>query len=263
VSSLRRLDPRQVTAYEEDGVLAPVAVLEAHEVSHFASELGRLRSALGGARKRLDQCHLYFAWAYALATHPVVLDAVEDLLGPDVLVHSSRVFYKPPRDPAFVSWHQDGRYSGLNDHPVTTAWIALSESAPESGCLRVLPGSHRRGVYPHAEHVSTDNLVNHGQEVELEISAVEVRDVPLRPGEMSLHHINTVHGSRPNGSGWERVGFSVSYATPLVPRPAGAIVRARGLDPSARFAVLSEPPPSTLTAALPAYQRFLAQRASA
>jgi len=166
---------------------------------------------MGGVLKRMDNCHLFFRWAYDLATHPGVLDILEDLLGPDLFVHSTRIFYKHAHDPSYVSWHQDGRYSSLNSKPAPSAWIALSESTTENGCLRVVPGSHRSGVHPHVETFAADNLLNHGEEISVEVDEPKVRNFVLEPGEMSLHHVNLVHGSNPNHSDCSRIGFNILH----------------------------------------------------
>jgi ectoine hydroxylase-related dioxygenase (phytanoyl-CoA dioxygenase family) len=257
---LRILTLEQVQRYEREGVLFPVPVLAADDLMRFGSALEDLVAHLGGHLKRLDQCHLFFRWAYDLALHSAVLDVVEDLIGPDILVHSSRIFYKHPHDPAYVSWHQDGRYSGLNAYPATTAWIALSDSTAENGCLQVLSGSHQHGVHPHIEGEARDNLVNHGQKVTIEIDEAQVRNVVLTAGAMSLHHINLIHGSQPNRSGTKRIGFSVSYIPPEVKHSALPVVRARGRADYDHFEFLKEPPRDSGEACLAAHAEFLYQR---
>src|SRR5205823_14981841 len=93
--------------------------------------------------KRIDNTHLFFRWAYDLAVHPRVLDVVEDLLGPNLFVHSTRILYKRPHDGSYVSWHQDGVYSNLSSKPAPSIWIALTDSSADNGCVRVIPRSHK------------------------------------------------------------------------------------------------------------------------
>src|SRR5262249_43582347 len=145
------LSKEDIERYERDGILYPIRALPMDEARAFRSALEELVIGAGGALKRIDNSHLFFRWAYDLVTHPCILGVVESLIGSNILVHSSRIFYKRPRTPDYVSWHQDGRYSGLNAYSAHTAWIALSDSHTGNGCLKVVAGSHREGVYPKIE----------------------------------------------------------------------------------------------------------------
>src|ERR1700722_3269546 len=138
-------------------MICPIPVLPPEDVERFRSSVEELEAALGRQLLRMDNCHLFFRWASELSQHPNVLDVMEDLLGPDIFVHSTRIFCKPGGDGSFVSWHQDGRYSSLNSKPAPSAWIALTDSLPENGCVRVIPGSHRGGVLLHDELFAPDN----------------------------------------------------------------------------------------------------------
>jgi len=251
------LSPAAIAHYENDGVLFPIPVLSDDEVLKFRSALEEVETCLGGKLKRMDWNHLFFRWAYDLATHRAVVDPIAEILGPDVLVHSSRIFYKHPYDPSYVGWHQDGIYSGLNAYPALTAWIALSDSTVENGCLRVIPGSHQHGVYSHTETYANDNLSNHGEEVTIQIDEARVRDVTLKAGAMSLHHINMIHGSNPNRSNTNRIGFSVTYITPQLQRSNFPVVVARGRDDYHHLEVVKSPPTGTLEESLAAHAEFL------
>ena len=227
----QRLTPAQLEAYRQDGVLFPVPVLTADEVARYRACLEELEARVGGQPKPSDmsQPQLHFRWAAELSTHPAVLDVIEDVLGPDILVHSASIFSKPPRSRGYVSWHQDGAYWGLSEPGVTSAWIALSESTPENGCLRVVPGSHTRRVLPFTEtRGAADNLLASGMEVAVEVDESEAVDVALRAGEMSLHHSNIIHGSRPNRSTGRRTGFIVRFVTPALPASDRPVLRVRG-----------------------------------
>src|SRR5262249_4005828 len=116
--------------------------------------------------------HLLFPWLADLVRHPSVLDAVEDLIGPDILVYHLTMWIKEPGDGAFVSWHQDATYFGLDpaDWHVT-AWVALTDSTPETGCVAALPGSHRLGQLPHTTHRVAANLLSNGQQVSIDVDA--------------------------------------------------------------------------------------------
>lgn len=222
------LTEEQVERYRTEGFLCPLRVLDDEEVLRFQGRLAELETEIGKV-SRLDQGHHFFGWAYDLAIHPVIVDAVEALLGPDVLVCATLVFGKYPHDPGYVAWHQDSVYSGWHLSPSTSAWIALSPSVPENGCMRVVPGSHLDGLRRHSERPDGASLLRRGEEIEVEVDETEAHDLALQPGEMSLHHSNIIHGSNPNRSDTKRIGFIVRYVTPAYREPTKVqILRARG-----------------------------------
>lgn len=183
-------------------------------------------------REWLRKPHHCAAWAYELATHPRIVDVIEDLLGPDVMLWDTKLFPKPARSRSYVSWHQDGTYLGLQPMEETlTAWIALSDSLPENGAMQVIPRSHKGGQLMHKATYADGNLLLNGQAIE-GISSEVMVTLPLRAGEMSVHDMLLVHGSLPNSSDQPRIGVSINYVTPRVretvmTRPT---VLLRGLD---------------------------------
>jgi non-heme Fe2+,alpha-ketoglutarate-dependent halogenase len=256
----RILSNSQVADYEQEGSLCPVTVLSPIEVQTFREALEEQERFMGGYLKRMDNCHLFFRWAYELAVHPRVLDVLEDILGPDLFVHSTRIFYKHAHDPSYVSWHQDGIYSKLNSKPAPSAWIALSDSNQQNGCLRVVPGSHRTGKQPHAETYAADNLLNHGEEIMVQVDESTVRNLTLEPGQMSLHHVDLIHGSNPNRSDNKRIGFAVSYITPEMRRSHMPVIRARGKSNDHEFELVQGPPEMSITEAIVAHEQYVKQR---
>jgi non-heme Fe2+,alpha-ketoglutarate-dependent halogenase len=254
---MKRLSPAQIEAYERDGTLFPVPVLAAAEVARFRAGLEAVEALLGGRLKRIDHCQLFFPWAYELATHPAVLDVVEDLLGPDLFIHSTRVFSKLPHDPSYVSWHQDGTYSALNSKPAPSIWIALSDSTAANGCVRVIPGSHRQSKLPHVETHAADNLLNHGEEIACEVDESQALDLVLKAGEMSIHHVNLIHGSNPNRSDSRRIGFAISFMTPVVGESRLPVLPARGRRDGGHRFQLAAPPALDGAAAVAAHAAFL------
>jgi len=245
-----------VERYHREGVLFPIPALSATEVGRFRAAFFELEARLGGkpSAQQLSQTHLYFRWAYDLATHPSVLDGVENILGPNILIWTVSIFPKHAHDPAYISWHQDGTYWGLSSTQVTTAWIALTESTVENGCMRVVKGSHARSILPHVETWAPNNLLSRGQEVQVEVAEEDATDVVLRAGEMSLHHVNIIHGSNPNRSDGRRVGFAIRFITPDVSqvgeRPQAVL--ARGRDDHHHFELLPKPPDGSLEDAIAA-----------
>jgi len=240
------LTSQEVGSYEKDGILFPIDVLSQAEVERMAAGFDEVVEGLGGRPKaeELHQLFLNFRWAYDLVTHPKILDAVEAILGPDVLLWATSVFAKPPRDPGFISWHQDATYWGLDSGNVVTAWIALTESSMDNGCMRVVAGSHKMTIQPHHETYQENNLLSRGQEIAVEVTEEEATDVVLKPGQMSLHHVNIVHGSIANSSDKRRVGFVARYITPSVKQSGyhQPVILARGKDDYGHFELMREPP---------------------
>lgn len=247
----------QVEKYERDGVVFPMRVLAAEEAARFRDELDAVAARCGPTPpKRLDGLHLFFDWAYDLATNDAVLDAVEPVLGgEDILVDGTLVFYKPPRDAGYVSWHQDSVYSDWHLTPTVSAWIALTASRRANGCMRVVPGSHKQGVLAHANSRDESNLLFRGEQVAVADESRAV-DVTLQPGEMSLHHSNIIHGSNANTSDEPRVGFIVRYVTPRIADRNRPLLRVRGQAPCPHLRLA--PPPAHADAE----QAFDAWRAS-
>jgi non-heme Fe2+,alpha-ketoglutarate-dependent halogenase len=231
-SMTRLLTEDQRGRYFRDGILFPVPVLAPEEARRYRVACEELESLLGGKPRTVEvrQMHLHFAWAHELATHPRLLDAVEDLLGPDLLVWATELFAKHPHDAAVsIGWHRDRPYMGFSGDTLT-AWIALSDSTAANGCLRAVPGPARRDVR------SPEGAV----------------DVVLRAGEMSLHDPDIWHGSAPNISDTKRVGFAVRFVTPRTRPRAGRppVVLARGSQRNGPFRVVDAPAAVSGTGAL-------------
>ena len=240
------LTEQAVRQYQEQGYLAPVPILSADEAQALRVKLEAYEAATGGPLKSemRYKTHLLFRWAAELVRHPRLLDAVEDVIGPDILCWGSAFFTKEANDPGFVSWHQDLTYWGLDPADVVSAWIAFSPSTEESGAMRVVPGSHKMAVAEHRDTFEPDNLLSRGQEIALEIEDSQAVTVELMPGEMSLHHVKLVHGSQPNRSDDRRIGLSVHYIPPSVRQVVGDVDSAtlvRGTDRFHNFEIEPEP----------------------
>jgi len=233
--SSKVLTPAQVEAFRRDGYHFPVRALSTDEALSYRRRLEQSEAMLGGPLRGAlrSKPHLLFTWANELIRHPVVLDAVEDIYGPNLLVWSSSFFIKEAHDPSYVSWHHDSTYWGLSHPDVVTAWIALSVSVVENGCMRVMPGTHLKDQLPHKDTFAANNLLTRGQEVQVEVNPAEAVDIELQPGEFSLHHVRLVHGSDPNNADYRRIGFAIRYIPTYVkqtvgPRDSATLVR--GID---------------------------------
>jgi ectoine hydroxylase-related dioxygenase (phytanoyl-CoA dioxygenase family) len=240
-----------VQRYEAEGYLYPIQALSPDEVARYRGEVEGLYRALAerGISQLPAQTHLNFRWAYELVTTPRILDAVEAVLGPDVLVHSTTIFGKQPGDEKFVSWHQDGYYMKLSRPDLVSAWVALTDSASDNGCLRVIPGSHRAGRLAHGETARSEkNLLRSGMEVAEAVDEDAAVDLELRPGEASLHHVDLLHGSRANGSGRPRIGVAIRYVAPAVRQTTWhhEVLLARGEDRYGNFTVRAAPAAGSL-----------------
>jgi len=244
---MKALSQGALATYERDGILFPIPVLSKEETARFRGAYNSFCEQLG-ARPNAAQSrnpHLFHRWAYDLATHARVLDAVEQIIGPNILVHHATLFCKYPHDGAFVSWHQDGYYLDLSEPLLVSAWIALSDSNVANGCMRVVRRSHESGRVQHATSaISERNLLPSGLEIACEVDECDATDVVLRAGEMSLHHVNLVHGSNANDSAQPRLGFAVRYVAPSVRQSVAKVptVLARGRDEQGYFESVQSPP---------------------
>lgn len=214
----KRLSPEQIAYYRDNGFVAPVAALSAQETAVFRRRFEKYEGEHQGwyGPSRGQKLYLLQTWARDLASHPIILDAVEDVLGPDIFLWGLSLFVKGARDPGYVSWHQDSTYWGLSEPDVVTAWVALSPSNRESGCMKMLPGSHKLAQLPHHDTLAEHNLLTRGQEIAVEVNEREAEYLILKPGEISLHNIRTVHGSEPNRSHQRRIGVAMRYIAPHV-----------------------------------------------
>jgi non-haem Fe2+, alpha-ketoglutarate-dependent halogenase len=221
---MKQLAPETVEAYKRDGILFPLRVMDEATAAGMRAKVEALAAAEGGKLSRAtnQKPHLLLPWLADLVRHPAVLDPVEDILGPNILCWASGFFWKQPRDPAFISWHQDSTYWGLSHADIVTAWIAFSPSTSESGCMQVVPGTHHREQVAHKDTFAENNLLSRGQEIAVEVDPEDVVDVVLQPGEMSLHHVRLFHGSEPNRSAEPRIGFAVRYIPTYIRQTAGA-----------------------------------------
>jgi non-heme Fe2+,alpha-ketoglutarate-dependent halogenase len=261
------LTEAQVASYRANGFVAPVRALSAEEAGGFRRRFETYERAHGGwyELSKGQKLYLLQTWAAELASHEKVLDAVEDVLGPDIFVWGVSLFVKDARQPSYVSWHQDSTYWGLSAPDVVTAWVALSAATRASGCMKMIPGSHRLEQLPHVDTLAPDNLLTRGQEIAVAVDDSEAVYLLLQPGEISLHNIRTVHASEPNRSDERRIGVAVRYIAPHVKQINAAGDSAwlvRGEDRFGHFVHETPPKADMDPAALAEHARIMQLRRS-
>ncbi len=240
------LTPAQLERYHADGYLFPVRAMQADKAQACLENVERFESRQGGKWPRTlsHKPHMILTWLDELIRHPGILDAVEDVIGPDILCWSSRFFIKDKNDGGFVSWHQDLPYWGLDfSENILTAWLALTPATRENGVMKVVPASHRKLV-PHKDGAAS-NLLQRGQEIALAVDESKAVHMELAPGEMSFHHGLIWHGSVENQSDARRVGYAIRYiptrVKPLASLPRDYVTLVRGVDRYGHFDLLPRP----------------------
>jgi len=259
------LSEQQVSQFRNDGYVAPVPIMSADEALSYRRRFEAYETAQGGwyELSKGQKLYLLQTWAAELVSHPKILDAVEDVLGPDILAWGCSLFVKDAHDPGFVSWHQDATYWGLSKPDVLTAWVALSPATVEAGCMKVVPGSHKWNQVAHRDTLDKHNLLTRGQELAVEVNEDEAAYMPLNPGEVSLHHVLIAHGSTPNTTDDRRIGFAIRYIRPDVSQvnaDKDCAWLVRGTDNHGNF-IHETPPDSDMDeAALAEYARIMKLR---
>ena len=212
----KKLTALEVKTYDKDGVLFPKRVFTTEVAARFLSEWENFERANGEIvqDKHRFKSHLLFPFVDEIVHEPAILDMVEDILGPDIMVWNVNLYPKEPNDDRFISWHQDAAHWGLDNNRIVTVWVALSSATLENGCMRMIRGSHRQGTVPHIDTWDPRNILNRGQTIEQDVDEKLATSVILKPGECSLHHVQMMHSSPPNLSKERRVALAVRYITP-------------------------------------------------
>ena len=209
----KKLTAAEIEQYQRDGYVCPVDAFSAEQAQAWCARLEAFERSEGQKMTRGHNFkpHLLFPWVDDIVRAPELLDAVEDLIGPDIRVFHLSVWPKDPGTGTYVSWHQDATYFALEPACHVTAWVALTDAPIEAGYMEVVPGSHKLGQLPHAELQNTDNLLSRGQTLAVDVARGRTEFMPVRAGQFSLHHTHLVHNSRPNRSRHRRVGLGISY----------------------------------------------------
>lgn len=208
------LTQEQIARYHAEGFLCGIDILAQEEAETCRQKFDALEATEGREKTRIGLVNRHFdqRFIWELATHPDILDSVEALIGPNILLLATHFFCKYGQEEKFVAWHQDVTYWGLEPPLALTAWYAVDDSDTENGCMRAIPGTHIAGIRQHGKSGSEGNLLSVNQEVP--VSAEEEAhsvDMPLRAGQISLHDGRLIHGSLPNRSTRRRCGLTLRY----------------------------------------------------
>lgn len=160
----------------------------------------------------LTEPHVKNAFWLQLCRHPKILDAVESVLGKDLILIMSHLIVKPPHDGLPVAWHQDNTYwHSVRGTDIATVWLAIDDADQSNGCMEVIPRSHEG--YPEMEKVATgaNDLLGLKVDVTPEMEAASV-PLEMKAGSLSIHDSYVVHGSKANTSQRRRAAYTMRYA---------------------------------------------------
>ncbi len=234
------LSGTQLSQFDSDGYVSPIPVLSVAEANDLRRELEAVEARQNGALypEQRSKSFLLFKWLNDLVRDARILDPVEQLIGPDILLWNTIFWIKEAGAKNFVSWHQDTKYWGLSSDKVVTAWIALSPASIKAGCMRVMPGTHRGETLSHEDRYHADNMLTRGQEISADLDETKAEFMPLDVGQMSIHSYRLAHSSGPNETDDRRIGVSMHYLPPDTRQIVGdwdCAMLVRGSDPYGHF----------------------------
>ena len=211
----KQLTDKAIQQFHERGYYLPLDVASVEEIQEMRRQLEVFEAKSGSALRGTNRFknHLLFKWLSDLIRSPKILDAIEGLIGPNLLVWSTDWWIKEAQSSKFVSWHQDSQYWGLDTRKLVTVWVALSPSTMESGCMRVLPGSHLGPDLPHKETFHDDNMLTRGQQIE-DIDETLAVNLEVDTGKAVIFAYRIAHASHPNRSNDRRIGLAIRYIPP-------------------------------------------------
>ncbi len=269
-----KLSEAQRAQYWEDGYIFPLQVMPAEEAKALRAELEALEAQWLDADlplplstyKRVNS-HCVMPLAHRIGSDPRILDAVEGVLGPDIMIYAVEFFIKEPNTRHIVSMHQDLTYWGLGAiDGLVTAWLSLSPATPASGCMNFVKGSHKNAILEHEDTFDENNLLSRGQEVKVDVAEKDKTPIEIHPGQISLHHGLTIHGSGPNTTDDRRIAAVIRYCTPDIKQHVADVdyaVLARGKDRYGHFESFPAPTENFSADALAHYEKIRAAQAKA
>ena len=231
---MKGLTKDQLDHYKNKGYVSPVSVLTSIEAKEIRDEIEKIEKDWPGALEGINRnyIHLISPIFNKVCLNKNILDAVESIIGKNILICGTTLFIKNPNEKGFVSFHQDAKYIGLEPHNWVTVWVAVTDANEKNGCMRMLPGSHKEDLKTHEQKFDENNLLTRGQTI-TNVQLDKTDPIILKAGQVSLHHPKIVHGSGLNQSNDRRIGFVIqSYIGTNVNQVIGKmyVQRARGED---------------------------------
>jgi ectoine hydroxylase-related dioxygenase (phytanoyl-CoA dioxygenase family) len=228
------LSPNQLKQYKDEGFVSPINVFSKEKAKEIRDEIELIEKEMPEELEKSGRynAHLISPLLDGVTHNPKILDAVQSLIGEDILVCGTTLFIKNPNEKGFVSYHQDAKYIGLEPHNWVTAWVAITDSNEHNGCMRMWSGSHKDNLKQHDQNFNEGNLLTRGQTVN-DVPKENTTPLILSSGQMSLHHPTVVHGSDLNKSNDRRIGFVIqSYIGTNVKQVLGknSVQLGRGMD---------------------------------
>ena len=228
------LSSNQLKQYEDEGFVCPINIFSKEKAKEIRNEIELIENKIPEELEKSGRynAHLISPLLDEVTHNSKVLDAVESIIGENILVCGTTLFIKNPNEKGFVSYHQDAKYIGLEPHNWVTAWVAITDSNEENGCMRMWSGSHKDKLKDHDQKFNEGNLLTRGQTIN-NVPKEETTPLILKAGQMSLHHPTLVHGSDLNRSNDRRIGFVIqSYISTNVKQILGknSVQLARGVD---------------------------------
>ena len=261
------LTSEEIEQYSNDGYLPGISLLSDDELKYYRDACFRccgtgLQDGVHRQASNRVKPFLLYPWAAELVRHKRILDVVESLIGPDILVFHTTVWFKHPGTGDYVPWHQDATYFGLDPYEHVTAWVALTESTRQNGCVEIMPGSHSLGQKPHRDDRDQSAMLSRGQTLSIDLNESLAAPLLLSAGEVSFHHTLLMHRSAPNNSPKPRVGFGISFIPTRVRHTTKTRLSAtlvRGVDNFGHFDPEPSPTAEASDAAIAAHADALSR----
>ena len=239
------LSQSMVESYHRNGFLFPIRAFSAAEAAVLSAKVEDMEAHIGAElqSKFRIKAHLPFPWLCDVVRNERLLDAVEDIIGPNILCWGASFFSKKAKDARFISWHNDAFFYPYDPQETLSAWISFNRADLESGCIEYIPGSHLGPDPKHEFKPEPNNLAPDGRTV-IGVDASHGVPAILDPGEVVFHHERVIHGSGPNNSDHSRVGFVIHYVAPHVRNRSAdsdTAIFCRGTDPTGYWKPDPEP----------------------
>ena len=205
------LTDTQVSQYHENGYTIPNYQIPDETLADIRRDHDRLIQNYPEFRNYCPNVLSYDLSFLNYARTPKILDMVEQVIGSDFALWNSSFFAKPALDGQATPWHQDGQYWPIRPPATCTVWMAIDNATVDNGCLRFIPGSHKKRTLRQHRINSDPDLTLNQELLPNEYSKEEAIDLNLEAGQISLHDIYMIHGSMENRSPQSRRGMTLRY----------------------------------------------------